>query len=441
MACFQSSSGKRRSSESPNWAEMQSDILDLIFKHLSFKDVLASEAVCSNWFLAANSFIKSRRQQPHPIPHLMRPSEDQTKLSSECGYCKSENMPEEFSESCCIGSSHGCLIFLDERASPLLFNPSLLVQIQLPSINSFLGVILVEKAEDGEYCIKYNYQKHPLRYMKNLRQNFIHKGILSSDPCLSINNYRVVVICGHEKKLAFCKNGDSCWTEIHGKHQPYEDIICSSRNQLQLYALGNNAASIEIWNFDDNIIPTKRMEMELCFPKKSMQFWKDFGDLYAARFYLVESTKGDVMLVVRFIGELVTEDDEAVHEEDLLTEEDTHPLVCPYKTLLFHVYKLDFDQKKWTEVDNLGDEALFLGGNHSISVSVSSSVLEYYCKGNSIYFTDDYWDRMNEDYLYGGHDMGVFSLEEDKVQPFYEELRRRPVKFQPPPCWINLSPW
>lgn len=321
---------RRRSSKSSNWANIHGEILDAIFNHLSFKDLLVAEAVCSNWFLVANSFINFKsRIQPHSIPHLMLPLEDKSQSSSS-GYCRIENMPEEFSESCCIGSSHGWLIFLDERASPLLFNPSLQVQIQLPRIDSFLGVLNIEKVEDGGYSIKYNYQNNSIRYMENLRQNFIHKGILSSDPCLRISSYGVVVICSHEKRIAYCRNGFSSWVEVDGRHHPYQDIICGRNHQL--YALGKNA-SVEVWDFDcASNIPVKRMELEMSFPEKSNKFWNDFEDLYAARCYLVESTKGDIMLVVRFIGELVDEYDEPVHEEDLLTEEDTHPLVCPYKT-------------------------------------------------------------------------------------------------------------
>ncbi|KAK9180028.1 hypothetical protein WN943_029235 [Citrus x changshan-huyou] len=234
MACF-----KRKicNFTSSKWAEIPSEILDSIFEHLSFPDVLVSESVCSHWFQTAKSFIsfKSQNQPPQAPALKLFPQEDGTD-----GNGASEIVPEEFTENCCIGSSHGWLIFLDERAFPLLFNPSLRIRhAQLPCIGPLLGVLDIEKSQENGYYITYDYQKNPIRYMNNLRESLIHKAILSSDPCLNINNFGAVVICGHKKKIAYCQNGDNSWTDLDGKHQPYEDIICS-RNQL--YAIGSNAS-------------------------------------------------------------------------------------------------------------------------------------------------------------------------------------------------------
>ena len=67
---------------------------------------------------------------------------------------------------------------------------------------------------------------------------------------------------------------------------------------------------------------------------------------------------------------------------------------------MFEIFKLDFvDNDQWVDVKSLGDRVLFLGGNHSMSVSTNDFPE---CKRNSIYFTDHYWERMNEDYSHGG---------------------------------------
>ncbi|KAL3828317.1 hypothetical protein ACJIZ3_017119 [Penstemon smallii] len=65
-----------------------------------------------------------------------------------------------------------------------------------------------------------------------------------------------------------------------------------------------------------------------------------------------------------------------------------------------------------------------------------SSVENQELKGNSIYFTDDYWDRMDEDYCYGGHDMGIFSLEDGTIEPLFYSNQQR---YEPSPFWISLS--
>ncbi|KAK8545921.1 hypothetical protein V6N12_026730 [Hibiscus sabdariffa] len=69
-------------------------------------------------------------------------------------------------------------------------------------------------------------------------------------------------------------------------------------------------------------------------------------DLCTTRFYLVEA-RGDLQLVVRFTGDYVDGDGTPLREWDCLADHCNHPKVCPYRTFLFHVYKLDSDILKW----------------------------------------------------------------------------------------------
>ncbi|KAK9269307.1 hypothetical protein L1049_001078 [Liquidambar formosana] len=89
--------------------------------------------------------------------------------------------------------------------------------------------------------------------------------------------------------------------------------------------------------------------------------------------YLVESLSGHFWLVLRYIDWEFLGDNSYVY----------HPMS-------FEIFKLDLSMKKWSEVKSLGDEALFLGHNGSISVSTRYSKA---CRGNCIYFlNDDYWE-------------------------------------------------
>lgn len=84
-------------------------------------------------------------------------------------------------------------------------------------------------------------------------------------------------------------------------------------------------------------------------------------------------------------------------------------------TKLYEVYKLDFHSKKWSELFDLGDYALFIGTN----ISFSLSTCDYpQLKRNSIYFTDDSSDCYGHGDG-GGHDMGIFDFEKENVEPFY----------------------
>ena len=75
---------------------------------------------------------------------------------------------------------------------------------------------------------------------------------------------------------------------------------------------------------------------------------------------------GELLFVVRLIGDFVDGDGKLVEEEDLFNDEN----IQPYKTLLFHVYRLDPHEKKWVEMESLGDQIVFVGGNHSMSLRV-----------------------------------------------------------------------
>ncbi|KAL4286472.1 hypothetical protein HN51_054057 [Arachis hypogaea] len=99
-----------------------------------------------------------------------------------------------------------------------------------------------------------------------------------------------------------------------------------------------------------------------------------------------------------------------------------------YLTKYFSVYKLDIEDKRWKKMRFLHDKVLFLGVNEFVSMDAKACLG---CEANSIYFTDDRWEEMTLDYMYGGHDWGVFNLEEKCVKSMQCANR-----IDPPPIWI-----
>ncbi|PON75658.1 hypothetical protein TorRG33x02_245070, partial [Trema orientale] len=76
------------------------------------------------------------------------------------------------------------------------------------------------------------------------------------------------------------------------------------------------------------------------------------------------------------------------------------------ETKMLRVFKWNLDDSSWVEINSLGDSALFLGDNTSVSVLASTFAG---CQKNSIYFTNDkdtseYGDE-------GPMDLGVYQLE------------------------------
>ncbi|XP_022761172.1 probable F-box protein At4g22165 [Durio zibethinus] len=416
--------------------QVPTDILRFVFKRLSFIDLVQAKAVCSSWNLLVEEFVSR-------MPWLMLPSKEEVEGGdgtdvNNNGYSGFLNPGEnqvyslktiskEFRESCCIGSSNGWLVFLEEKAVPFLFNPFKQIKIQLPSVDLLLGLLKMERNMEGQYELDYfKHSRFGFSFCnkQQVRQCFIQKAILTGEPDCNNKNYGLILLCNEGEEIAYHESGDSYWTMLDVSHPPYQDII-SHKNYL--YALSEQN-TVEVWDVQGGCV-MKKFDIDPPFPEKSLAKGKSFGDLCTNRFYLVESCE-DLLLVVRYIGYSVDWDGTLVHEADLLTDHCTHPKVCPYRTCLFHVYKLDFIAQKWVEMESLGDRALFLGGNQSVSVSTQSFPN---CEGNSIYFTDDFWEKMEEDYLYGGHDMGIYNLKDESVKPIYEFYSD---KIQPPPCWI-----
>ncbi|KAK9287891.1 hypothetical protein L1049_016334 [Liquidambar formosana] len=100
----------------------------------------------------------------------------------------------------------------------------------------------------------------------------------------------------------------------------------------------------------------------------------------------------------------------------------------------FLVYKLDFNEEKWIVVDSLGDGCLFIGENHSLSLSAQDAP---HCKENSIYFFDL---QLRDSYIYGQLELDVFNLEDQIIKSIhhYNFWRSKP---EPKPVWVVPNPW
>ncbi|PON35806.1 F-box domain containing protein [Parasponia andersonii] len=427
-----------------DWSGLHTDLLEVILNKLSFHDISQFKAVCSSWSnLASTSRVVSS-------PWLMLPN-----LGHGCEYGSLLASPSlhnfsrffslvekqhykysskqwfqegvdddyddyDFPEAWCVGSSHGWLVIMDHNASPLLLNPFSRRKIRLPLMKDVM------------------FSDHLT--VRDVQKSCISKAIvLFSEDKKDKNKTWVVVIYGFvSQKLAYCEIGDKSWTDLDGDQSlSYCDIL---GHNGRLYAL-SSSNTVEVWDLRSTDCGSFPAEVMNFVPESVLCLGLDDGkfsnDNYFGQSYLVESM-GEFLLVTRIIGYYVDSDGELLDEADLLTDEDTHPLVCPYRTVAFRVHKTDLTGNKWDNVESLEDRALFLGGNESMSFSCS---VFPECDRNSIYFTDDYWDGMNGDYLYGGHDNGVYSLEAKTFKPLpcFDFLGDGDNKVDPPPFWIVPS--
>ncbi|KAG6412180.1 hypothetical protein SASPL_124850 [Salvia splendens] len=291
----------------------------------------------------------------------------------------------------CIGSSKGWLAFLNQTLkNPFLFNPSSQALIHLP-------------------------QNH----------HQITKLILSQDPSLRPHTYAAVAIQTPliSGKLSFSRNRDATWHDLSNPSETYYDAVCCDATNT-LFALAPRL-QVESWNLNDDS-PTKTTVIRASFPRSLCLAKEAFPrDLYSSQLYLALASGGGIVTAVRYVGDYVRYDGEAVCEGDTLTDYMAAPLVCPYRTMGFRVLRADVSGGDWGDVEGLGDYAMFVGGNET-AVGL---------RKNAIYFTDDYWERIDEDYSYGGHDFGVFCMKDSR---FEHVLHLEMDKINPPPFWITL---
>ncbi|CAA0825741.1 Unknown protein [Striga hermonthica] len=319
-----------------------------------------------------------------------------------------------------IGSSHGRLAFSGDEENPndpFLFCPFSDTRIRLPRIHSQLDKIVL--------C-----------------------GNPAHDP-----NFTALAI--HGSHVAFCKPGTGrTWSRLDSDIPTAYDIICCDATKTA-FILGPGPA-IEAWDVGLSA-PCKKSEIleDFCPEALARAGERYPSDLYTTRWYLGRaehgsSEPGKLYIVVRYVGEFVRHDGEVVREGDTLTDDAAEPLVCPYKTVGFEVFKYSDCEGKWVVAGDLEGRAMFLGGNQTIMVEEGEKGRRglmkdaiYFTEGekgrrglmkDAIYFTDDYWERLDEDYCYGGHDNGVYSMEDGSVHELVEGLEQKIV---PPPCWIT----
>lgn len=96
-------------------------------------------------------------------------------------------------------------------------------------------------------------------------------------------------------------------------------------------------------------------------------------------------------------------------------------------------------EQKLEQVKSLGDRVIFLGLSQPFILSACDFPG---LRPNSIYFTDDCSQTIYfEVYPYGSHDLGIYHLEDNSIEPCYpfpDELQKN-NKVQPPLLWVAPS--
>lgn len=418
---------------SPEWASLPLLpvflILDNLFEPI---DHVSFAAVCEQWRSLAKDYNQATQRWRHNnlLPMLLIPNEydcqggggKNSRLLTKTNHRKAlysiaegkiyNNIGLEvpFKKRSC-GSSHGWFATIES-----VTDQGPIIALRDPFRNPASPILLPLLDAMPKKCDKYFHEFN------------VRKVIFSADPALNPDNYVVVAllrIANHFLDIyddfAFIrmKRGQSQkrWTWIRPP-LPVTDVISY---KTQVYVVGHQG---EIWSLDVNPYSPRIQRLKpLTHPDADLQ-------RYRATRYLVESTKGDLMHIER-----VCKQTQGTYK-NVMTES-------------FRVYKVVFDDKdgsvlQHVEVKSIGDDAFFIGDNHSVSVLASNF---HGCQSNSIYYTHDFSSSF---YVYGNHvtyatlyddmpcrDMGIFNLDSGTItQHFsldpYSDLQG----YIPPAVWV-----
>ncbi|KAK2663761.1 hypothetical protein Ddye_002335 [Dipteronia dyeriana] len=241
--------------------------------------------------------------------------------------------------------------------------------------------------------------------------SFIQKFVLSTSPSLESEDYTLVVIYGSTGKLAYFRPGFKTWIAIDSCQHTYSDVIYC-RGMFYAIDVGGGITVIDIRS--DNTAAAKRVVADLPLELVPREF--------RTKFYLVESA-GKFLVVGRKF----------------------HYRITDYGTTAFRVVEVDLsrNQNEWSPVKNLGNRALFVGDNSSLSVQVFDNSN---FKPNRIYFTED-WRELYfcRHYPEGvGRDMGIYNLQDGSIEHIetcfmYNRYKCSLYHAFNPPMWVEES--
>ncbi|KAI8569440.1 hypothetical protein RHMOL_Rhmol02G0279300 [Rhododendron molle] len=280
-----------------------------------------------------------------------KPDERQFVSLRKGSVIRTVNLPEVRGKRCL--ETLGWLVPIAEDGEINLLHPFTQFQINLPHVTTFKDYHMINK-------------------MKSMNKNmsFICKAVLSSRPEES-KHYVLAVLYGGSGNLAFWRVGDKSWTDVEVTIVEFHDI--SFHEGLFYGVMGwGMVFAFDIWGPH----PT-RPWIVLDVP----DMYRHIGPY--KQLFIVESA-GVVLMVIR--DALLSN----FCDDDHFVPDNTNRSRVDYQTRRFQVFEAALGEKgKWVEKTSLGDNALFLGDNASVSVDASRFPG---IKANCIYYTDTYWE-------------------------------------------------
>lgn len=388
-----------------NWPQLPKELLEMISDQLTgLDDHVRFRAVCRSW-----ASIRPPSRVPHQMPWLLHPCNQDTDTRSFVSISENKfyrfSSPEFLGKRCC-GSSYGWLALLDGTPEILLFNPLTEEKILLPNLTSLPEVLEFHK-KGKEYLYQDILGEHHTIDMDIMKNFFIQRIALSGDPTLvNQNSWAAMCYDLRANRLAFCKVHDKSWTVLQDQPSRYVDFLI---HKEQLYAV----------DFTGRVIIC-----DLSSPE-NLVIVQPESVSGPRRRYLVE-LRGALLMICAPMDNVVNlpEEEEENFYEALLDSDYSviydpedggrGPVHMQYKNraLWFHIFELDEVEQRFVKVNNLGNYALFLSKNYSVSL-LASEVPR--CRGNCIYYLDGFTVKGGTN-MKNGYELCRFNLKSGATQ-------------------------
>ncbi|KAL1201731.1 putative F-box protein [Cardamine amara subsp. amara] len=344
-----------------SWSELTLDLLNLVLERLSFANFQRAKSVCSSWYSASRQCVPKSQ-----IPWLLLFPENNNENSctlfnpeeKEKLY-KTQDFGVEFTKSGCIATYGSWFLMQDPQYNLYIMNIFTRERIDLPSVESQLGMVKVERTMQNWFRI--------LNYHNGSRFLFSGMGMDVRSPVFWIDDKTkdYVVIWGLGSwSLVYSKKGDKLWNQI----PDISDCLCMIYKDHKLYFFSCENI-LTIIDFSREVPQQTFVSGMLLLLHVFDIATPDYSGVVESKF--VVTVTGDILKV------------EKIRSARSKT----------YNLRVFKVYSPGFLEKHEL-INSLGDESVLFDQGITVLANDTNGVIR-----NSIYFSD-YGKNTNDIFLF-----------------------------------------
>ncbi|CAH8350027.1 unnamed protein product [Eruca vesicaria subsp. sativa] len=223
-----------------SWSNLPLDLLNLVFERLGFADFQRAKSVCSSWL----SFSRQCVRKNHVPWVLLFPQNNQTNScmlfnpEEKDKLYKTIDLGLEFANSLCLKTYGSWLLMQNLQLNLYIVNLFTHERINLPPVESQLGMTMVERVLDNQFRITSN-------------NGYGWKGMDVRSPVFWIDEKtkdHVVLWALSTFCVVYSKTGDNSWNQI----PQISDCLDMVYKDHKLY-LSTYSGKIKIFDFSGEI--------------------------------------------------------------------------------------------------------------------------------------------------------------------------------------------